>query len=103
MLFCLACGVPAALEILHSSLPKVACLCLVDRVAGLGLAAGSCERGCLVRLGDGCIRNLLLLSSHEAPGAFALLDSTTRLIFLTSLLEFSASPFVAFVRMSRLF
>lgn len=79
LLFCLDCGVPPALEVLHSSLPRVPCLCLVDRAAGLGLAAGACGSGApLARLGDGRTRNLLLLSSHEFPAVVNLLDSTCK-------------------------
>lgn len=79
LLFHLDCGVPIALEVLHSSLPRVPCLCLVDRLAGLGLAAGGCESGApLVPLGDGHPRNLLLLSTHDAPAVVDLLDSACK-------------------------
>lgn len=79
LVFCLDCGVPTALDVLHSSLPRVPCLCLVDRVAGLGLAAGGCESSNpFVLLGDDRPRNLLLLSSHEAPAVVDLLDSTCK-------------------------
>lgn len=65
-------------------------------MAGLGLAAGACESGApLVRLGDGHPRDLLLLSSHEASAVLDFLDSATRLILLTSLVEFSAGLFGA--------
>lgn len=79
MLLCLGWGVPTVLEVLDSSLHRVPCLCLFDRVAGLGLTAGGCESGGpLVCLGDGCPRNLLFLSSHEAPAAVDLLDSACK-------------------------
>lgn len=38
VLFCLGCVVPMALEVLHSSLPKVPCLSLTDGDASRELA-----------------------------------------------------------------
>lgn len=77
LLLCLVCGVPTALEVLHSSLPTVPCL--VDRVADLGLVAGGCEDVApLFCLGEGHPRNLLLLSSHGPPAMVDLLDSACK-------------------------
>lgn len=75
MLFCLVWSVPTALEVLHSSLPSVGCLCLADRGAGLGMSAGGCEGSATPRLGEGRPRKLLLLSSHEDPATVDFLDS----------------------------
>lgn len=74
LLFCLDCGVSAALDVLPSSLRRVGCLCLVNRLGGLGLAA----EAPLVLCGEGCSRNLSLLLPHDAPGVADLLDSTCK-------------------------
>lgn len=72
-MFFLDGGVPAGLESLLSSLG------LVDRSAGLGLAAAACEE-CdpLACLGDTVVRTLFLPSSHEAPAVDDLRDSACK-------------------------
>lgn len=74
LLFSLDCVVPA-LEALKSSLPPVGCLSLLDRGDALGLAGGGCK-SCAVCRGAGRARNVLLLSSDEAPVVVTSLDSS---------------------------
>lgn len=76
LLFFLDWGVSTALEVLHSSLPKVGCLSLFGRVDVLVLEAEACESNVpTVFLGEGRCQSLFLFSSHEAPAVADLLDS----------------------------
>lgn len=75
LLFCLDRGELAALEVLHSSLAKVACLGLVGWLDVPSLEAEACKGNAPTDLlGEGRCQSLFFLSSHEAPGVDKLLD-----------------------------
>lgn len=75
LLFCLDRGELAALEVLQSSLAKVACLGLVDWLDVPGLQAEACKGNAPTDLrGEGRCQSLFFFSSHEAPGVDKLLD-----------------------------
>lgn len=78
LLFCFDCGVTTALEVLHSSLPSVGCLCLVGGVNGLGLATAWESNASFSLLGDGRSWTLALPSSNEASAVAELLDSACK-------------------------
>lgn len=73
----------AALEVLHSSLAKVACLGLVDWLDVPSLEAEDCKGNTPTDLlGEGLGQSLFFFSSHAAPGVDKLVACTKETIFI---------------------